>query len=647
MKFQLNPQQQAAVSCCDQPLLVLAGAGSGKTGVITQKVVHLVRQQAMLPEKIAAITFTRKAAREMRQRIAGILGDEAKGVWISTFHALGLRILREECGRLGYRPGFSIFDPQDTQGMLREILPDGSSKDDIERVRWQISAWKNDGLSPETAPGEPTTIEYFALYQQRLAHYNAFDFDDLVSRPGALLESDSECRERWQWQFRHVLVDECQDTNACQYRLLKALTGPRTGLTAVGDDDQSIYGWRGARPDNLDQLGQDFKGLAVIKLEQNYRSSGTILKAANALIANNPHTLDKALWSDLGEGDLIALRPCSDPADEADQVVAAILQRKFTLKAQPGDFAILYRSNHQARALEQALRGHRLPYRVSGGPSWFERSEIKDLICYLRLLANPSDDAAFLRIVNRPRREIGAGSVDKIATVAARRNCALLAAAANLPMTINARSSARIEQFVSWMNELRHAELPPAQLIAQIVEHTGYRDFVARDAADDAAGRTRVKSVDDFVQWLSALEGDLQEVIQQLSLGDDEGNEEQDDRVRLMTLHAAKGLEFPHVFLVGVEEGVLPHKNSLDDGQLEEERRLMYVGITRARQTLTISWCEARRRFGEIEDGGVSRFVAEIPKALVHHHGDTQAQTPGTAKAHLAGLRDMLKDLDT
>ncbi len=645
MKFQLNPQQLAAVSRCDIPLLVLAGAGSGKTGVITQKVVHLVRNQAMLPEKIAAITFTRKAAREMRQRIAAIIPDQAKGVWISTFHALGLRILREECERLGYRPGFSIFDPQDSQGMLREILPDGSSKDDIERLRWQISAWKNDGLGPDTAQGEATSLEYFGLYQQRLAHYNAFDFDDLVSRPGALLAADPECRERWQWQFRHILVDECQDTNACQYRLLKALAGPRTGLTAVGDDDQSIYGWRGARPDNLDQLGQDFSGLEVIKLEQNYRSCGTILKAANALIANNPHQLEKALWSELGEGDLIALRPASDPADEADQVVAAILQRKFTLKAQPGDFAILYRSNHQARALEQALRSHRLPYRVSGGPSWFERSEIKDLICYLRLLANPRDDAAFLRIVNRPRREIGASSVDKIAAIAARRGCALLAACSHLPITINPRSGARIEGFVHWLNELRHAELSPAALVTRIVEQTGYRDFVAREAPDDAAGRSRARSVDEFVKWVSGMEGELKDVIQQLSLGDEDGNDERDDRVRLMTLHASKGLEFPHVFLVGVEEGVLPHKNSLDDGQLEEERRLMYVGITRARQTLTISWCEARRRFGEVQDGGVSRFVAEIPDPLVQRHGEAKAADPATAKAHLAGLRDMLGDL--
>ncbi len=645
MKFQLNPQQQAAVDCCDRPLLVLAGAGSGKTGVITQKVVHLVRQQALLPEKIAAITFTRKAAREMRQRVARQLGEQAAQVWISTFHALGLRILREEAERLGYRPGFSIFDPQDSLTLLREILHDSATREDLERVRWQISAWKNDGLGPDDAPGEPNTLEVFRGYQERLKHYNAFDFDDLVAQPGALLTSDAECRERWQWQFRHVLVDECQDTNSCQYRLLRLLIGARTGLTAVGDDDQSIYGWRGARPDNLEQLQRDFPDLSIVKLEQNYRSSGTILKAANALIAQNPHTFSKALWSELGEGDPVALRPCQDPADEADQVVAAILERKFTRKAQPGDFAILYRSNHQARALEQALRGHRLPYRVSGGPSWFERGEIKDLICYLRLLANERDDAAFLRVINRPRREIGAGTVDKIAEAAARRDVALLAASRHLPATVAARSAARVRDVVQWLDDLKAAALTPGQMLQRVVDDTGFRDFIAREAADEATGRSRARSVDEFVKWVSGMDGGLTEVIQQLSLGDEDSEDASDDRVRLMTLHAAKGLEFPYVFMVGVEEGVLPHRNSLDDGQLEEERRLMYVGITRAQQSLTISWCQARRRFGEVSDEGVSRFVAEIPDELVHRHGAQDVSSPQTAKAHLAGLRDMLGDL--
>ncbi|MDX1572254.1 MAG: UvrD-helicase domain-containing protein, partial [Xanthomonadales bacterium] len=423
--MRLNAQQQAAVRWVDGPLLVLAGAGSGKTSVITHKIAHLIGALDYLPEKIAAITFTNKAAREMKGRVSAQLGSDAEGLTVSTFHALGLRFLHAEAPRIGYRPGFSIFDTEDVTKLLKEILPDGLSREGVALAAWRISRWKAEGLLPdEISPGddsEARAAEAYAEYAERMARFNAFDFDDLILRPARLLERDEEVREKWQQRFRHILVDEYQDTNAIQYRMLNSLLGPRLGLTAVGDDDQSIYGWRGAQPENLAQLARDHPELKVIKLEQNYRSVRNVLKAANALISHNPHDFEKRLWSDLGEGDPIRIVECAGDDDEIEKLVAAIQYRRFTAKNGWRDFAVLYRSNHQARRIEQAFRAHQMPYQLSGGASFFDRVEIKDLLAYVRLLANPRDDGAFLRVINTPRRELGATSVEIVAEQARAR----------------------------------------------------------------------------------------------------------------------------------------------------------------------------------------------------------------------------------
>jgi len=658
----LNPQQQAAVDYIDGPALVLAGAGSGKTAVITRKIAHLILDRGYLPEKIAAITFTNKAAREMKTRVSKLLpGNEAKGLKVCTFHALGLRILKQDCQRLGYRSGFSIFDMQDINALLRELLPQGSKPDVIASVSGQISRWKSSGLSPDEVyqQGESAAMnlaaEVYLEYQQKLQGFNAFDFDDLIMLPLKLLQQHPECRENWQNQLRYILVDEYQDTNSSQYQLLKLLLGPRAGLTAVGDDDQSIYGWRGAQPENLSLLGQDFPKLKLIKLEQNYRSVRSVLKAANALISNNPHTYEKALWSDLGEGDPLRVLVCKNDQEESEKTAAEIIHRRFTLKSDYSDFAVLYRSNHQSRMIEQTLRSHRIPYILSGGRSFFDRSEIKDLLCYLRLLANPRDDGAFLRVINTPRREIGAGSVEKIARYAAAQNIGLLTAAGHHACQQRlGRSSIKVQQFVSWFEHMaaKTTHTSASDLLALVIDEVDYSVWLEQQSKDAIQAKVRKQAVEDLQRWLKRLDEDdkqdrsLVETIQQLALmsGDDEEDAET-DAVRLMTLHAAKGLEFPHVFMLGVEEGILPHRTSLDEGTVEEERRLMYVGITRAQRSLCLSYTAYRRRFGEDLKSQPSRFLYELPEELVAWDGKNperdEAETKQRAKAHLANLREM------
>ena len=663
----LNPAQQQAVEHTRGPLLVIAGAGSGKTRVIVEKIAHLVEKVHRQPAQIAAITFTNKAAREMKTRVAERLDKQtARALNVCTFHALGLRILRMETAQMGYRPGFSIFDPQDCANVVRDLVPDGSSREELEALRNRISSWKNQALEPEQVvertgiAGLQPLAEVYAAYQQRLRQFNAVDFDDLILQPLKLLEGSADARLRWREQLRYFLIDEYQDTNASQYRLLRQLTGEQGNFTAVGDDDQSIYGWRGAEPENMSQLGVDYPELRVIKLEQNYRSSRTILHLANTLIANNPHDFPKKLWSDLGDGESARVIACNGQEAEADKVVAEILHRRFVNECPYSDIAILYRSNHQSRVFEQRLRSHRVPYHLSGGTAFFERAEVKDLLCYLRLLNNPDDDSAFLRVINTPRREIGATTLTKLSEIAGQHRCSLSAAAnrSDLDHRIDRRAAHRVRQFTDWINGLskRGQRGEVMGVIHALVEESGYRNWLRQQSKDPKSAERKLANIDDLVEWIERLHSQaeqqqtLAELLAHLALMTslDKDDDDPGDAVRLMTLHAAKGLEFPWVFIVGAEEGLLPHQGALDEGAEEEERRLFYVGLTRAQRGLCISYVRRRKRYGEEILCEPSRFLRELPADGIRWEGrDADADTERSrerADAHRENLRALFGD---
>ena len=461
----LNPQQREAVRYIDGPLLVLAGAGSGKTSVITEKIVYLVRQCRQRPERIAAVTFTNKAAREMRQRIGNLLSREAaEKLTISTFHQLGLKIIRHEQTQLSLRRGFSIFDNQDTLTLLQELLRQESrvAADQAGAVAQRISAWKSTCTDSERAlheasgPAEILAARTYERYAEALRAFNAVDFDDLLMLPARLLENCRDTRQRWQERTHYMLVDEYQDTNEAQYRLVRQLTGLRAALTVVGDDDQSIYAWRGARPENLAQLQTDFPALKVVKLEQNYRSTGRILQAANQLIANNGHLFEKALWSGLGPGEQLQVIECADEDAEANQVVAGILGHQLRRGTRLGDYAILYRGNHQSKLIELALQQRQMPYQISGGTSFFARNEIKDVMAYLRVLINRDDDNAFLRIANVPRRGLGTATLQALGRLASQRHCSLTQACRDISDDlINPASLRQLQALFGYLEKAR------------------------------------------------------------------------------------------------------------------------------------------------------------------------------------------------
>ncbi len=662
----LNPRQLEAVRYVGGPLLVLAGAGSGKTRVIARKIAHLVGECGLAPRHIAAVTFTNKAAREMKARVASALqGREGRGLTISTFHTLGLDILRRDHARAELRRGFSLFDPQDAEAIIKEHLR-GRRQDDAltpAAVQARISAWKNALVEPAAALShaeddfEADLARLYADYQRSLHAYNAVDFDDLIRLPARLFAAQPDLLEAWQSRLRYLLVDEYQDTNGAQYELVRRLVGPRGALTVVGDDDQSIYAWRGARPENLARLKEDFPTLKVVMLEQNYRSSGRILGLANALIAHNTHLFEKRLWCAHGEGERPRVITCRDEAHEAERVVSEILHRRFADKANYGDFAILYRGNHQARLFEQALREHDIPYFLSGGTSFFARAEIKDVMAYMRLLANPEDDAAFLRIVNTPRREIGPNTLEKLAGYARERGVPLLRACGELGLGqhLERRPRERLEQFAAWLDtHARHAVSEPVAAVRALVEGMNYAAWLKENASSLPVAERRLENVHDLLNWLDALgkgenEGkSLQDRVGHLSLMDvlqRQEEEEGGDRVALMTLHAAKGLEFPHVMLVGMEEELLPHRVSIEDDSIEEERRLAYVGITRAREHLTFTLAKRRKRFGEMVQVQPSRFLEELPESGLDWDTRRVAnaeENRARGTAHLAGLKGML-----
>ncbi|TYW37051.1 DNA helicase Rep [Vibrio cholerae] len=670
--MKLNPRQDEAVKYVSGPCLVLAGAGSGKTRVITNKIAYLVQQCGYKARNIAAVTFTNKAAREMKERVAQTLGKgESRGLMVSTFHTLGLNIIRREFKALGLKAGFSLFDDQDQLALLKELTEkqlDGD-KDLLRLLLSTISNWKNDMLTPPQAKamakGEQQQLfaHCFELYQKQMQSYNALDFDDLILLPVLLLRSNEEVRQRWQNRIRYLLVDEYQDTNTSQYELVKLLVGERGRLTVVGDDDQSIYSWRGAKPQNLVLLGEDFPSLKLIKLEQNYRSTSRILHAANILIANNPHVYQKALFSELAEGEKLKVILANNEDHEAERVTAEIIAHKFLNRTEYRDYAILYRGNHQSRLIEKSLTQNRVPYKLSGGTSFFARAEIKDIMAYLRVLVNPDDDNAFLRIVNTPKREIGPATLEKLGSYANMRGKSLFTASFELGLEqhLSGRGLENLRRFTEWLVAIAdNAERGnTVEAVRALVRDIRYEDWLYETSASPKAAEMRMKNVSDLYSWIVAdLEGDnpdqqektLKEVVQRLTLRDmmERGEENDDsDAVQLMTLHASKGLEFPYVYLIGAEEGILPHQTSIDEENVEEERRLMYVGITRAQRELTFMVCKERRQFGELIKPTQSRFLDELPQEDIEWEVKkktvTQEERMAKGQAHIANLRAMFK----
>ena len=665
----LNSRQREAVKHISGPLLVLAGAGSGKTSVITRKIAYLIQDCGVAASKIVAVTFTNKAAREMKERAGKLVqGSEARGLTVSTFHNLGLNILRREMAHFGLKNGFSIFDAEDSRSLIGELLHQENASDKLDLVRHRISTFKNDLISPADAinladnDGDLLAAKTYEIYNRHLRAYNAVDFDDLILLPTIAFRDHKELRERWQHRIHYLLVDEYQDTNAAQYLLVKLLAGPRGALTAVGDDDQSIYAWRGARPENMAALTEDFPGLTVIKLEQNYRSTARILKAANAVIANNPHVFEKQLWSQLGMGDPIRVLSCANEDAEAERVAVDILNHKMMQRTEFRDYAVLYRGNFQSRLLETKLRELQIPYKVSGGQSFFSRAEIKDVMAYLRLIINPDDDNAFLRVVNTPKREIGPATLEKLGSYAQQRGCSMLTACdeMGLALHLSDRQLDKLQDFSQWLLQTARDVVDGDSLnaIRQMLIDVGYDDHLRNNAGSPAAAEKRIENVQNFITSIQRMadkqddedDKNIETVIRKLALMDlleQQAEEEDLDRVQLMTLHAAKGLEFPHTYMMGLEEDLLPHRNSIEAETVEEERRLMYVGITRAQKTLTLTHALRRKQNGEILPTTPSRFLEELPSDDLEWEGKTSNKTPEQKKAlgiaHLANLRDLLK----
>ena len=655
----LNPQQREAIHYLDGPLLVLAGAGSGKTRVITQKIAYLVRDCGFPPRNVAAITFTNKAAKEMQERIGKLLSrSTAEDLQISTFHSLGVRTLREDASALGYKPRFSIFDAADCSGIIGDVA--GTiDKARLRQLQAIISSWKNALVTPEAAQRlaaseqEARAAHAYRSYEATLKAYQAMDFDDLIALPVKLFGEHPEIAGKWQNRLRYLLVDEYQDTNACQYQLLKLLTGIRAQFTAVGDDDQAIYGWRGADIDNLKKLPAEFPALKVIKLEQNYRSTARLLKAANSVISHNQKLFDKKLWSELGHGDQITVTACKDNEAEAEGVVMKLQAHRFEHRGKFGDYAILYRSNHQAHLLETQLRNQKIPYLLSGGQSFFDKAEIRDIIAYLRLLANEDDDPAFIRAATTPRRGIGAATLQALGQYAGERHVSLFHAAdeEGFAHRVQTRQLEPLLVFCLFIGRLRQrAGCEPAhRVLPDLLKAIDYQTYL-HDHEENRVAQTRWGNVCEFAEWLNRKgeeDGktliDLTQNIALINLLDKQASED-NDAVQLSTLHAAKGLEYRHVFLVGIEEGILPHRESLDPAKLEEERRLMFVGITRAQRSLHLSYCERRKQARDFIPSEPSRFIAEMGKEDIRFSGGKESVTPdkATGSARLESLKSML-----
>ncbi len=666
----LNPRQKESVLHIDGPLLVLAGAGSGKTSVITTKIAYLIEQCGVPARNITALTFTNKAAKEMKERVAKLVqGKAASGLTVSTFHNLGLNIIRKEHKHLGIRPGFSIFDDGDTKSLLKDIMhrEHDADGDMVDMIKQQIGTLKNDLIEPDQAiqlaqtPQEMLVAQTYASYDRSLKAYNAVDFDDLIRIPTLLFMNNQAVREKWQKNTRYLLVDEYQDTNTSQYELVKILVGHHGKFTVVGDDDQSIYAWRGAKPENLSLLKTDFPNLKVIMLEQNYRSTGLILNAANQVIENNPHEFVKKLWSDKGYGDPIRIVKCKSEDNEAERIATEIIEHRLRHQSKYRDYAILFRGNHQSRLMEMKLQQYQVPYKLSGSQSFFAKSEVKDIMSYLKLLVNPTDDTAFLRVINIPRRQIGPSTLEKLTEYAGKRQLSLMSASSELgleqilpPLAVD-----KLQRFSNWIQNTtkRCFTDDPVQAIKEMVHDLDYEAWLHQTSNTPNMAEARMKNVwfliDNIERMLDKAEEngdemDIEDAVAKLILRDMLEQQEQEDeldQVQLMTLHASKGLEFPYVWIMGLEEEILPHRNSIEADTIEEERRLMYVGITRAKQNLTLTLTGKRKSYGESFEPTPSRFLDELPKDDIQREGFgevSQEQKQARGESALAGLKNLM-----
>jgi len=646
---QLNAAQREAVLYLDGPALVLAGAGSGKTRVITQKIGYLIRDCGYQARGIVALTFTNKAAREMDERVKSMMDPAlSKGVTISTFHSLGVRILREEATHAGLKQQFSILDADDALAIVQDLLAT-TDKGRIRGVQQTISLWKNGLTDPDeaaklaTTPNELEAARVYRSYNATLSAYQAVDFDDLIALPAQIFAQQPEIREKWQARVRYLLVDEYQDTNVCQYRLVQLLTGQRAMFTAVGDDDQAIYAWRGATIENLANLTKDYPAIRVIKLEQNYRSSQRILTAANQVISHNPKLFEKKLWSEHGTGEAISVVVMDDEQTEAESVAMKVSAARFEKQAEWRDFAILYRGNHQARVVEQAMRNLRIPYTVSGGQSFFDKAEVRDILSYLRLIANDADDPAFIRAATTPKRGIGQATLQTLGQYAGMRGISLFEATfeIGLEAKLNQRQLEPLRAFGEFINRIQYRAgkvavgqaVRPAEaadvLLDDLIQAIDYERYLY-DNFDEKPAQSRWQNILELMNWLKRKSEEdhmgLLDLVQHVALITmlERSDDKEPDAVKLSTLHASKGLEYPHVYLLGVEEGLLPHMGRDDEDvdaaraadilveRVQEERRLMYVGITRAQRSLHLSWCKKRRRAREDVSRDPSRFIAEM-----------------------------------
>ncbi|MGB3727103.1 MAG: DNA helicase Rep [Glaciecola sp.] len=668
--MRLNPAQQAAVEYISGPCLVLAGAGSGKTRVITNKIAYLVNECGYKPSSIAAVTFTNKAAREMKERVSQTLGKKnSRGLKVSTFHTMGLNIIKKHVTTLGYKAGFSLFDDKDTYALLNDLTSDDydGDKDAINHLMRNISNWKNELVMPEAAVKHHKAgveAEHAVFYQEYARHmkaYNALDFDDLILLPTLLLQQHTAIRDKWQMTIRYLLVDEYQDTNTSQYQLVRLLVGERARFTVVGDDDQSIYSWRGAQPKNLSLLKEHYPNLRLVKLEQNYRSCQRILHSANILIQNNPHLFDKRLFSELEQGGKLKVLVAKNDEHEADKVIAELMAHRFMNDTQYQDYAVLYRGNHQSRVFEKALMKNRIPYKISGGTSFFGRAEVKDTMAYLRILTNQNDDNALLRVINTPSRGIGRVTLAKIGEFANANGLGLFDAMCHpqISAVLGDKAGHSVEQFTRLvvMTSDNASRGDTQAVLRDFIKSLQYEEYLYAQSATPKAAEIAMSNVSTLFGWVQdLLKGDalnppmtLPEVVQRLTLrdmmerGEDDGEA---DQVQLMTLHASKGLEFPYVFMVGMEEGLLPHQSSIDEDNIDEERRLAYVGITRAQQQLYFTIARERRQHGELIEPQPSRFLYELPADDVEWEWqkpkDTDEQRKAKTAKGIAGLMNIL-----
>jgi len=644
--------------------------------VITRKIAYLIEECGIKPHRIFAVTFTNKAAREMKERVGKLLsGKNAQGISVSTFHTLGLTMIRHELEAAGLKQNFSILDSDDAQRLLADLLhkenrPAADRKEAMKFIIKKISDWKNDLIQPVQAVSLAQTNEdliaaqIYEAYQRHLRAYNAVDFDDLIAIPTRLLQENQAIREKWQERVHYLLVDEYQDTNTAQYLLVKLLVGARARFTAVGDDDQSIYAWRGAKPENMIQLTHDYPNLKVVKLEQNYRSMARILTAANSVIGNNPHVFEKKLWSQHGLGDRIRIITCPTDRDEAERVANDLIHHKLINSRTWKDYAILYRGNFQAKAIETQLRELQIPYKISGGQSFYSRSEIKDVMSYLRLIINPADDSAFLRIINTPKRGIGPTTLEKLASYAQQRGVSLLTACQEFGLAEalgQKKALVTLQEFAQWLEHHTREILEttePVPEIRKLLNDIDFEDYIREQAPTPQGAEARLENINFLLTSIQGMlnkaesedDKNIEAVIRKLvliDLLDQQAEEDDSDRVQLLTLHASKGLEYPHVYIIGLEEDLLPHRNSIDADTVEEERRLMYVGITRAKQTLTLTLAERRKAGGDYRSTMPSRFLDELPHEEIEWIGRTSTRTPQEKQrigaAHLANLRALLK----